>query len=111
MQEKKDIDEQEQMTGSGSDNIVKYFDKVGKNSENIKAENETKKKQGDGTGSNKDGDRSLIGTFSTVELQQMGVLKDKSRISYDKEVLRESKFVFRDDEAGGFTVELRYSEP
>lgn len=40
----------------------------------------------------------------------MGVIKEIPN-NYDFEVLRESKFIFNDNGAGGFNVELSYHEP
>lgn len=56
------------------------------------------------------GARSLVGSFSTVQLQKLGCIKDIPA-SYDFDVLRESKFIFNDNGAGGFNVELSYREP
>lgn len=62
------------------------------------------------SGASKKGNRSLVGTFETLQLQQIGVIKEIPN-NYDFEVLRESKFIFNDNGAGGFNVELSYHEP
>lgn len=71
--------------------------------------NEAQKDLPDPGETNKQVNRNLIGTFSTVQLQQLGVIKEIPA-TYEFDVLRESRFVFNDNGSGGFHVELSYTE-